>query len=226
MGDLRLGDYRDTLAGEQWDALICDPPYGSRTHVGHCASSRSDREINPDVGRPISFPSWSPTDVREFVDFCAPKTRGWFCAMTSHDLFTSYESALNDHNRYVFAPIPCVIRGMTVRMGGDGPSSWCVWMVVSRPRSFSNWGTLPGAYVVSRTRSIYVGGKPIKLIAAVVRDYSRKGDLVCDPVAGMATTGIAAESIGRRFIGSEINGSVFIDASERLRRPTQIDMFG
>ena len=35
MIDLRFGDYRQTLDGETWDALVVDPPYSERTHTGH-----------------------------------------------------------------------------------------------------------------------------------------------------------------------------------------------
>lgn len=38
---LRLGDYRDVLADEQWDALIVDPPYSSRTHTGQANGTLS-----------------------------------------------------------------------------------------------------------------------------------------------------------------------------------------
>jgi len=37
-----------------------------------------------------------------------------------------------------------------------------------------------------------IGGKPMWLMRALVRDYSRPGNLVCDPCAGGATTLIAA----------------------------------
>ena len=45
--------------------------------------------------------------------------------------------------RYVFSPIPLVDEGMTVRLRGDGPSSWTCWLCVGRPRSTSQ--TIPSS---------------------------------------------------------------------------------
>jgi DNA modification methylase len=88
----------------------------------------------------------------------------------------------------------------------------------------ASWGTLPGAYAVDRDPS-YIGGKPIELMQAIIRDYTRPGDLVCDPCAGNATTGVAARQYDRRFIGAEAKATVHAVALERLGAPVQMDMF-
>lgn len=228
MSDLRCGDWRDVLPDVECDALISDPPYSERTHSGHNKVLDSQREV---INHGIDFSSWDADNIKEFVGSWAPRTRGWMVVMTSHDLFPAYESALQALGRYVFQPIPCVIRGMSLRVCGDGPSSWAVYAVVSRPRNreFSAWGTLPGAYVCTRgnasQREQITGGKPVGLMSAIVRDYSRPGDLICDPCAGMATTGIAAQSLGRRFVGSEIDPATHARAVERLALPSQSEMF-
>jgi DNA modification methylase len=49
-----------------------------------------------------------------------------------------------------------------------------------------------------------VGGKPLWLMSRLVEDYSRPGDLICDPVAGGFATGKAAVSVGRKFIGGDV----------------------
>jgi DNA modification methylase len=46
-----------------------------------------------------------------------------------------------------------------------------------------------------------VGGKPVSLMTAIVKDYSRPGDLVADPCCGAGSTLQAAEDLGRRYIG-------------------------
>ena len=46
--------------------------------------------------------------------------------------------------------------------------------------------------------------KPIALIERCLRASTNPGDLVLDPFAGAASTGCAALTLGRRFIGSEI----------------------
>jgi len=221
--DLRCGDWRDVLADVECDALICDPPYGERTHAGHSSVKVGGVAVNQD----IPYMSWSPDDVRSFVAHWAPRTRGWFVAMTSHCLWSSWEAALQESGRYVFHPLPAVVRGMSVRLVGDGPASWAVWMVVARPRSreMASWGSLPGAYVTSNAGRCFVGGKTMQLMTAVVSDYSRPGDLVCDPTAGYGTTLRAAVSLGRRAVGAEIDPTTHAAAMERLHGGFQGDLF-
>ena len=120
---------------------------------------------------------------------------------------------------------------MSVRLAGDGPSSEAVHMVVARPKGepFPRWGTLPGYYLVApgdpRRRSPRIGGKPLGLMERIVGDYSRKGDLVCDPCAGAGTTLLAAARTGRRSIGSEIDPEVHAVALADLSLPTPLRLF-
>ena len=147
--------------------------------------------------------------------------------MTSHDLAPHYEHALRKDGRYVFKPLPLVIRGMNVRLAGDGPSSWSVDMIVARPSSgpVTKWGTLPGAYVGNREDQIVVGGKPLWLMRALVRDYTRPGDLVVDPYAGGGTTLLACAMEGRRAIGAECDPETFRNACRRLDGGWTTDLF-
>ena len=43
--------------------------------------------------------------------------------------------------------------------------------------------------------------KPVELLRALVRTYSKPGELVVDPFAGSGSTGVAAIAEGRRFVG-------------------------
>ena len=65
---------------------------------------------------------------------------------------------------------------------------------------------------------LVVGGKPLDLMRAIVRDYSRPGDLICDPCAGGATTLLAAAMEGRRAVGAEIDHETYAKASARIAR--------
>lgn len=242
--ELRLGRWQDVLAdvGEV-DAVITDPPYSARTHEGNfagCTDGPTDGEWLSERGyhdlrskrRPINYAAWTEADVVEFVAAWSPRARGWFVAMTSHDLAHAYSAALEAAGRYVFAPIPFVEPGKCPRMSGDGPASWSCWIVVARPRAraFKSWGSLPGSYVfpcgsVEKVRTV-TGGKPLDLMRALVRDYTRRGDFVCDPCAGGATTLLAAAMEGRRAIGAEMDPSTFAKAQKRLAAGYTPDLFG
>ena len=87
------------------------------------------------------------------------------------------------------------------------------------------WGTLPGAYVGDRSPSSSGGrGKPPWLNHAIVRDYSRPGDLVCDPMAGWGGFLAAAAALDRRAIGAEMDRAAFELAEEACARPLQLDL--
>ena len=247
MNELRLGRYQDVLADVEWDACIFDAPYSARTHIGYDGGAKSSNGADrPDIrdnrarqaaGLPamrkhLPYTSWSDSDVRDCVGFISPRTKGWIVSITDHDLAAAYASALSDAGRYVFAPVPLVEPGSRVRLTGDGPSSWTCWVVVARPRRvpYSKWGTLPGAYIVPREAKPITGGKPLGAMRDIVRDYSREGDLVCDPCAGAGTTLLAARMEGRAYIGAEADPATHALATRRLAHmptvPGQPALFG
>ena len=235
---LRLGRWQEALAGVECDALIVDAPYSARTHGGHddgVGGLRSGPGLsgsgNAVDRRAITYEGWTPEDVAAFVQHWSPRTRGWIVTITDHDLAPVWADALAGAGRYVFAPLPWVATGSRVRMAGDGPSSWTCWIIVARPRTgndrngrpFSKWGTLPGAYLHTSDRGGHIGGKPLALMEALVRDYSRPGDLVCDPCAGYGTTLAAALRQGRQAVGAEMDpethaaGLRYLDTHGRAR---------
>ena len=219
------------------DAVITDPPYGARTHSKQQHGRRPEQCRGEYVSsRGIGYACLTPEGVDELSAAMAV-ARGWVCLFTSHDLVDRYTDALERAGRYVFAPLAAVQRGMNVRLAGDGPSNWTTWIVVSRPRTgpIVKWGTLPGAYVgnpfdpgensATRKMTAVVGSKPLWLMRALVRDYSRLGDLICDPCAGSATTLIAAAIEGRRAIGAEMCEETFRKAAKRISAGYTVSMF-
>lgn len=213
--DLRVGDWHQVLADVGTvDAVIVDPPYSERTHSKSRDGVREDGW--DDEGLAPNYTAWDRDDVDAFVGEWHPRCRGWMVALTDHHLIGAWTDAYERHGRYAFAPVPCVIQGMSVRLGGDGPSSWAVYAMVSRPASLLRWGTLPGAYTGGREAGSKAGrGKPSWLMDAIVADYSRGGDLVCDPLAGYGVTLLSALRLGRRAVGAEIDSEVHAEAMAR-----------
>lgn len=225
---VRCGAWESVLGGvAECDHLITDPPYSARTHEGHNEGEEQTRSV---TGQPthaaIGYAAVDADEVAHIVNSWAPRCRGWFVAMTSHDLVPAYESALRAHGRYVFAPVPVIQK--RPRLLGDGPASWAVYLMASRPRSldFMGWGCLPGAYEAPTVKgSGIAGAKPLGLMRAIVRDYSRPGDLVVDPFCGSGTTALACAMEGRRCVTSEVDPNTYDLAVKRLRRGYTPDMF-
>lgn len=241
MIDLRLGRWQGALLDvEDVDALIVDPPFSARTHQGHDAGVRAARldgeEYRQRVDRrdgsvypvgvsrrkEIAFDAFDRADVAELVEHWSPRTRGWMCIITDHIFAPFFAAALKAEGRYVFSPLACVDPGRGVRLCGDGPSQWSVWLIVARPkgRLWASWGARPGAYVRPQytplKRAPIVGGKPEWLMRAIVRDYSKPGDLICDPCAGSGTTLLAAIRAGCRAVGAEMDPDTYQLARDRL----------
>lgn len=246
-------------AGVKADALIVDAPYSAKTHAGHAAGTildsrgvverpdiRGNRERQklglPSMRRSLDYASWTPLDVRDFVDALSPVVSGWWGSITDHHFVGAWSSELERIGLYTFQPLPCIERGATVRMSGDGPPSWTTRLVtaapedrtadliVARPKGppWSRWGVrvdretrearpLPAFYIGTKERKPIVGGKPLWLMREIVGDYSAPGALVLDPCAGGGTTLVAAIQIGRRAIGCEPDAGRFNIAVERLR---------
>jgi hypothetical protein len=219
---IHLGTWQDAAWPEQVDCIITDPPYSERTQSGHSNTMRESRRLDS-PRRAINYSHLSPTDVQAWAKAWAPRVRYWIAVMCDHTLIPTWSAALSAAGLYTFAPVPCVITGMTCRLSGDGPSSWAVYLVVARTKAAHKWGTLPGAYVVSPEHergAARIGGKPLPLMQQIVRDYSRPGMLVADPCAGHATTLVAALQSGRRVWGAECDPVAHAAAVARLERVT------
>jgi len=59
--------------------------------------------------------------------------------------------------------------------------------------------------------------KPLELLRWLVRSYTRRGGLVCDPCFGSGTTAEACAIEGRRFLGFERERRFFNFAARRLK---------
>jgi DNA modification methylase len=62
--------------------------------------------------------------------------------------------------------------------------------------------------------SVHPTVKPAALVVDAIRDCSRRGDIVLDPFVGSGTTILAAERVGRRGYGLELD-PIYVDAAVR-----------
>jgi len=85
-------------------------------------------------------------------------------------------------------------------------------------RNRSNVWTYPGGNTFRSGRmadlTAHPTVKPVALVADAIRDCSGRGDLVLDPFVGVGTTIFAAERVGRRAYGIEID-PLYVDAAIR-----------
>lgn len=236
--DLRTGLWETVLADvESVSTIITDPPYSKRTHDGHDDGANLANRAGPgwkrsnggvDAFKPrreIIYDHWTEDHVYSFVRAWAPRCKGWFVAMSDSDLCLIWRQAYESVGLTGFQPVPVLIPGMTVRMSGDGPSSWAFYLNVARPKSYSKWGTLDGGYTGPQGERNHIGGKPLWLMRKIVRDYTKPGDLVCDPCAGFGTTLLAAGMENRHAVGAERDPVTAEKARAWIARGYTPDMF-
>ncbi len=70
----------------------------------------------------------------------------------------------------------------------------------------------------SKERIGYPTQKPLALLERIIQASSKKGDLVLDPFCGCATTCIAAEKLGRKWVGIDISIKAYDLVQERLKK--------
>ena len=216
--DLHLGRWQDVLADVECDALICDPPYSSRTHEG-ALSSTGARGVD-------QYQCWTEKDAIAFCNNWSFRVRSWIVILTDDVLGPVMRDTLEASGRYPFCMLPILQHQPRQMM--DGPAPFGCVAIVSRPREArfvgyagGGWGSLPGWYEVPREKGEIRGAKPLGLMRAIVRDYSRPGDLVVDPFAGSGTTALACAMEGRRCITSEEKPEHYEIARRRLSKHYQ-----
>lgn len=216
---LLVGRWQDVLSPDEIgmvDTIITDPPFSERTHK----STPTRNDGSEADGLKPNYPPWGQDDVEAFVDAWSPRCRGWMVCLCDHTMIPWYEDAYARNGRFVFAPVPCIIRGMSVRTRGDGPSSEVVYAMVARPRTAesASWGTVQGYHFGAKEPGAKHGrGKPRWLLDELVRDYSRENDLVCDPLAGYGVTLVSAILQRRRAIGAEMDAAAVEEGFRRVQ---------
>ena len=203
------------------DAVITDPPYSARCHAGHDSGAAEARDGAERKG--LGYTHLTNEDVARLSSAYAAVCSGWIVWMTDSDLALVVRQSLEAVGRYAFAPLPFYHAGRSVRLSGDGPSSWTDWIVCARTKAQMKWGTLPGGYIAGPgwNDKARMGGKPTLLMDALVTDYSRPGQVVLDSHMGAGTTGVSCARLGRSFIGCEIDPAAFDLACRRIEQAQQ-----
>ena len=90
--------------------------------------------------------------------------------------------------------------------------------LILRPIGFTNFSSSRGEYTGFPTQ------KPLGLYERFIRASSNPGDVVLDPFCGCATTPVAAERLGRQWVGIDIWDGAHKMVLERLEQETRKSM--
>jgi site-specific DNA-methyltransferase (adenine-specific) len=248
--DLRLGDCLDSVTGlasladKSVDVVLTDPPYeaeahekGKRRGPGHGRGKKeSGRAYARVVDESFNFDAiteYQRTQIAHHLDRIARQLALVFCQVEAVHL---WRAAFADGDLVYRRTIPWVKPDAMPSLHGRWPGQAFEALTLFVRRG----GTVPLGgkaryYEHTRERGdarAHPTAKPLELMLQIVRDFSRIGDLVCDPFAGSGTTGVACKMLGRRFIGWEMNAEYHAIATRRLNgdeakpRPEQPSLFG
>ncbi|MDR0927873.1 MAG: HNH endonuclease [Ignavibacteria bacterium] len=79
------------------------------------------------------------------------------------------------------------------------------------------WNDIPsGGHISPKERTGYPTQKPLALLQRIINASSNEGDIVFDPFCGCATTCVAAQQLGRKWIGIDIEKQAVQILIERL----------
>lgn len=105
----------------------------------------------------------------------------------------------------------------------NSTESWVYFVNDARTGTFNNDGkALHDFYESSvtpkseRTFGKHPTQKPVELMDYFIRVLSNPGDTVLDPFMGSGSTGVSALSLGRKFVGVEIDEHYFDIATRRM----------
>ncbi|MBR0719114.1 DNA methyltransferase [Bradyrhizobium liaoningense] len=243
-GDLwQLGQHRvlcgDACDQADWAALMgrdraamvfADPPYNLRiaTTLGRGKIRHREFSVASGEKSPAEFVSFLTTWMRLAVQF-------------SHDGSMHYQfmdwrhlGEMHHAGQQVFGPLQNLVVWNKTNAGqgsfyrsqheliflyknGDAPHLNNVELG-RHGRNRSNVWTCAGVNTFRKDRlddlTVHPTVKPVALIADAIKDCTRRGDLVVDPFLGSGTTLLAAERVGRRAYGLEID-PLYVDAALR-----------
>ena len=189
---LYLGDCLEilqTLAADSVDAVITDPPYGTK-------KVEWDESVDSSI-----FAECLRLSSGYSVFFYS-NTRLWHILGELHKLGTDTWTAVWHKNNAMgferkFTPL------------------W-VPIVIAHKKGVKFFGRDLMAYPIMPHNNGHPTPKPVNVVRWLIENTSDEGDTILDPFMGSGTTGVACVQTGRNFIGIEIKPKYFDIAEKRI----------
>jgi len=226
---LYLGDCREilpTLEGVRH--IITDPPYEDELHNAMGSIRRNDgRQMVQDLG----FEGINASRA-EVAAALVKAAEGWLIVFTLAEGVRAWRDPIQAAGGKWDTTLAWIKPDASPRFNGQGAArgfecavtAWC-------GKGYRSWnaGGKRGIY----THCVNVGRqgehpteKPLSLMAEILRDYTKPGELICDPFCGSGTTGVAAIKSYCRFVGIELDQKWFDLSRRRISEAlNQPDMF-
>jgi site-specific DNA-methyltransferase (adenine-specific) len=224
---LVLGDCLDpvtglaSLADKSVDHVITDPPYEAEAHTLQRRMLYNGNRARVESA-PLDFAALTGDDRDRIAQAIARVGNGWlavFCQIEA--IFPWRASLVTAGAKWRRGGV--WVKGGMPQLTGDRPAQGCECIALAwsgKGKSRWNGGGRNGIWDYGHQSDgpgrEHPTQKPNGLMAALIRDFTDEGELVCDPFAGSGTTGVACLRLGRRFVGWERDPKYHAIAVKRL----------
>lgn len=210
--DVRHGDFREVLADLEpgsIDAVITDPPYPA--------------EFLPLFGIRYGNEQDGLSDFQEegLSEFAAKWLKpGGICAvMVGQSYLPEVMERLSSRLTYHWTLAYLTPGGQAVQLFARKVNTfWKPVLLYTNGDADLEWfGDVARSDVNDNDKRHHHWGQSESGMADLIKRLTRAGQRVCDPFMGAATTGVAAISIGRSFVGCDVNADHVQTAEQRLQ---------
>jgi len=182
------------------DLVLTDPPYG----IGE-AAGKNKRRSKLAIAKDYGDSDWDDEPIG--ADKIAELMR------------VGKNQVIFGGNYFELPPSPCWIV-WDKNNSGDFADCELAWTSFeSAVRKFKwTWNGMIQENMKQKEIRHHPTQKPVDLMRWILENYSKEGDLICDPFMGSWTTARACKDLGRDFIGFELSEDYCKVGEERLRQ--------
>lgn len=206
------------------DLLLTDPPYNISKYSRGNIPMPNRSDINNDVAK-WDLVDFKPEEwVEEFIRVLKP-TGNLFIFTSYNQIGKWYDLLDNRFDTFQFMiwhktnPTPKIFKAGFLNSCEMIICCWNkkhIWNFISQ-REMHNFIETPICMSPERLHNPkHPTQKPIAVLSKIITIASNETDIVFDPFMGVGSTGAAALSLHRKFIGFEIDQDYFNEANNRI----------
>jgi len=224
---VKQGDSKSLIKGienQSIDLILTDPPYNLSGYSTGNIDLPWRKTINNDLAD-WDRNSFEPKEwVEDFKRILKPT--GNIFAFTSYNLMGKWHQAFDsefDTFQYMVwhktNPAPKIYRAGFLNSCELIICAWNkghTWNFSSQ-KEMHNFIETPICMGKERIKNpVHPTQKPIKVMQHIIKISTNENDVVFDPFMGVGSTGVAAQNLGRKFIGFELDKEYYEAAIKRL----------
>jgi site-specific DNA-methyltransferase (adenine-specific) len=217
------------LSDNSVDLILTSPPY----NMGDGVSLGS--QPNSTVGQKFYGNYEDNKTDEEYIDWCLKVIKEclrisryvfWNVQFvrTTRNMIFEIQNKFRDNIKDIFIWEKQAVSNITAKNGGMAKGWEFVFMLGGDNKSIFEYNNFPSNGYVPNIKTWFKKECFVNHHATFtqemchyfINNFTKEGDTVCDPFAGMATTGMSCLKLNRNFIGYEIDKDYYESAMKRI----------